>query len=80
MASSFLFLEQSRLHRLPRRLFQAEMPEGVTGFEYLAGFASATALLHGTGIGTGLLLARMKAARLVGWGIASAGIGLALGT
>ena len=58
----------------------AEMPEGVTGYRYLAGFAAATALLHGTGIGAGLLLARMKAARWVGWGIASAGIGLALGT
>ena len=57
----------------------AEMPDGASGLQYLTGFATATVLLHTIGIGAGLALARLKAARWLGWGIASAGVALALG-
>ena len=57
----------------------AEMPEGARGFQYLTGFATATVLLQTIGVGAGLALARLKAVRWLGWGIASAGVALALG-
>ncbi len=57
----------------------AEMPEGASGFQYLTGFATATALLQTIGVGAGLALARLKAVPWLGWGIASAGVALALG-
>jgi urease accessory protein len=38
----------------------AEMPESASGFEYGAGFVLATAMLHACGIGTGLLIGRMR--------------------
>jgi urease accessory protein len=34
----------------------AEMPKGVSGWEYAVGFVSATALLHGCGLGVGLTI------------------------
>lgn len=63
----------------------AEMPGAVHAGTYLAGFALATALLHGAGIGLTLAL-RTRAAprhalveRLAGVAIVLAGIGLLLG-
>lgn len=56
----------------------AEIPETAGGLEYLAGFAVATALLHGVGLGAGLLLEpRFRSlARLAG--AATAAVGLAM--
>lgn len=41
----------------------AEMPAGVAGLVYGMGFMTATALLHGAGIGLGALAARVATAR-----------------
>ena len=38
----------------------AEMPETVSGLAYGAGFVAATALLHGVGIGLGLLIGQVS--------------------
>ena len=59
----------------------AEIPIDVSGASYGAGFLLATALLHLTGVGTGLVLGRWASAadlitRLTGVAIAVAGIGL----
>jgi urease accessory protein len=42
-----------------------EMPETVSGLAYGAGFISATALLHATGIGLGTTIGRVGASRRV---------------
>ena len=39
----------------------SEVAENVGGFEYMAGFALATATLHAIGVGFGLLMNRVKA-------------------
>lgn len=56
----------------------AEMPATAGGLAYGAGFITATALLHLTGIGLGLGAARRseRTPRLIGWGIAAVGAGL----
>jgi urease accessory protein len=36
----------------------AELPDGITGLSFALGFLLATALLHGTGVGLGLLMQR----------------------
>ncbi|MEI9418896.1 HupE/UreJ family protein [Mesorhizobium sp. Cs1321R2N1] len=58
-----------------------EIPETAGGFEYLAGFAVATVLLHGGGIGLGLLPSRLfrRFLRLAGGASAAAVLGLMLG-
>lgn len=58
-----------------------EIPETAGGLEYLAGFAFATALLHGIGIGLGLLPGRRfrGLVRLAGAATAVAGLGLMVG-
>ncbi|MDX8527083.1 HupE/UreJ family protein [Mesorhizobium sp. MSK_1335] len=58
-----------------------EVPENAGGLEYMAGFAMATALLHGIGIAAGLGLGpRFRGlARAAGAACAAAGIGLAFG-
>jgi len=48
----------------------AEMPLGVSGVTYAAGFMLATALLHGAGIAIGLVAGRL--AEHVGWRVAQA--------
>lgn len=55
----------------------AEMPATAGGFAYGAGLVGATVLLHAAGLGLGLAAARLsqRALRLVGWGIAAAGLG-----
>jgi urease accessory protein len=58
----------------------AEMPASVQGAEYLLGFASATALLHATGIALGSALLstlREPSLRFTGAAIAVAGVVLA---
>lgn len=59
----------------------AEIPETAAGLDYLAGFALATALLHGVGAGAGLLVgARFRGiARLAGAATAATGLGLIAG-
>lgn len=59
----------------------AEIPETAAGLDYLAGFALATALLHGAGIGAGLLVgARFRGGvRLAGAATAAIGLGLIAG-
>lgn len=59
----------------------AEVPKDAGGFEYMAGFALATALLHATGIGVGLGLGlRFRGlARAAGGVCAALGAGLILG-
>jgi urease accessory protein len=59
----------------------AEIPETAGGIEYLAGFAAATALLHATGIGAGVLFgSRFRGlARFAGAATAALGLGLMLG-
>ncbi|RWI99872.1 HupE/UreJ family protein [Mesorhizobium sp.] len=56
----------------------SEIPETVGGVEYLAGFALATAVLHGAGIGLCLLSGQRfrGVVRLAGAAIAAAGFGL----
>ncbi|WP_217570989.1 HupE/UreJ family protein [Mesorhizobium sp. GbtcB19] len=58
-----------------------EVPENAGGLEYIAGFAAATALLHGTGIaaGLGLGLRYPGLARAAGAACAAVGVGLAFG-
>jgi len=58
-----------------------EVPENAGGFEYMAGFAVATALLHATGIAAGLGLGvRFRGfARAAGAACAAVGVGLAFG-
>ncbi|MBZ9762570.1 HupE/UreJ family protein [Mesorhizobium sp. CA8] len=58
-----------------------EVPENAGGFEYMAGFAMATALLHGVGIAAGLGLgSRFRGvARTAGAACAAIGVGLAFG-
>ena len=58
-----------------------EVPENAGGLEYMAGFATATLLLHATGIATGLGLGiRFRGlARAAGAACAAIGIGLAFG-
>jgi urease accessory protein len=58
-----------------------EVPENAGGFEYLAGFALATALLHATGIAAGLGLGiRFRGlARAAGAACAAVGLGLVFG-
>ena len=41
----------------------AEMPDGLTGLSFAAGFLVATALLHGAGVGLGLLLQQRTLSR-----------------
>jgi len=58
-----------------------EVPENVAGLDYMAGFAVATALLHGIGIalGVGLGLRFRSLARAAGAACAAVGVGLAFG-
>lgn len=58
-----------------------EVPENTGGFDYMAGFAVATALLHGVGIAAGLGLgSRFRGvARAAGAACAAIGVGLAFG-
>jgi urease accessory protein len=55
----------------------AEMPGDSSIYSYALGFASATALLHGVGLGLGFSLLRF--AKVSGIAIALAGLGLAVG-
>ncbi|OBP78344.1 HupE/UreJ family protein [Mesorhizobium loti] len=58
-----------------------EIPETTGGIQYLSGFLLATALLHGVGIGSGLLPGRRfrGVVRLAGVAIAAAGLSLIVG-
>ncbi|TPI13898.1 HupE/UreJ family protein [Mesorhizobium sp. B4-1-1] len=58
-----------------------EVPENAGGLDYMAGFATATALLHGVGIVAGLGLgSRFRGpARVAGAACAAIGLGLAFG-
>lgn len=56
-----------------------EIPSGMSGFEFAAGFALATALLHGGGLGFALFARRLsveKLARATGAMIALVGFGM----
>ncbi|MFE1601573.1 HupE/UreJ family protein [Methylobacterium sp. ID0610] len=53
----------------------AEMPETASGLGYGAGFVAATALLHGAGLGLGLVAGRLRAAAPVaGAAVALSGV------
>jgi urease accessory protein len=58
-----------------------EVPESIGGLDYMAGFALATALLHGVGItaALGLSLKFRYLVRAAGAACAAIGVGLALG-
>jgi urease accessory protein len=58
-----------------------EVPENAGGLEYMAGFATATALLHAVGIaaGMGLGLKFRGLTRVAGAACAAIGVGLAFG-
>jgi urease accessory protein len=58
-----------------------EAAENLAGIQYMAGFASATALLHGVGIAIGLLLGQRfrPLVRFAGAGCAVVGVALATG-
>ncbi len=58
-----------------------EVPETAAGLEYMAGFALATALLHGVGIAAGLGFGQRfrGLARAAGAACAALGVGLAFG-
>ncbi|MDG4878252.1 HupE/UreJ family protein [Mesorhizobium sp. WSM4935] len=58
-----------------------EVPENAAGLDYMAGFAVATALLHGAGIAAGVGLgSRFRGlARAAGAACAAIGVGLAFG-
>ena len=57
----------------------AGMPETVSGLAYGIGFVFATGLLHGCGIGLGLLAGRMESPRVVRYaGGATAALGVCL--
>ena len=63
----------------------AEMPETSSGLAYGAGFILSTALLHGAGIGIGLMLGRLKGPagqriqQIAGGTAALAGVGILAG-
>jgi urease accessory protein len=62
----------------------AEMPDGVSGVAFGAGFVLATALLHGAGIGLGLSFGRTaalgrRAAPLLGGAMSLAGFAILFG-
>jgi len=60
----------------------SEVPVAISGSAYLAGFAMATGLLHGVGIGFALLATRMQArpvVRLAGLACVLVGFGLIVG-
>jgi urease accessory protein len=57
------------------------MPLSVAGMAYSAGFAAATALLHASGMATGIAVQKLnmqKLARLAGGAIAVGGLYLAV--
>jgi urease accessory protein len=54
----------------------AELPNGITGLSFALGFLFATALLHGTGVGLGLLMQRQASSRRL---IQAGGAAMALG-
>ena len=55
------------------------MPETVSGLVYGVGFVLATGLLHGCGIGPGLLARQLDSARLVRYAVsATAAFGIYL--
>ena len=60
----------------------AEMPQGLSGHEYAAGFLAATALLHGVGIAVGLGMGKLselggrRVAQAAGGAMALAGMAL----
>jgi urease accessory protein len=54
----------------------AELPAGGDALAYAAGFAAATAVLHGIGIATGLMARDPRLLRWSGAGIAAAGLAL----
>lgn len=60
----------------------AELPAGANAAQYILGFAAATAIIHGLGIGAGILAARISSAsqrvgvRLAGGAVAIAGLAL----
>ncbi len=56
----------------------AEMPATAGGLAYGAGFLAATVLVQAAGVGLGLASARFSrvAPRLIGWGIAAAGVAM----
>lgn len=55
----------------------AEWPATASAAGYVAGFLSATALLHGLGLALGALPLPVLAQRLIGGGVAGAGLALA---
>ena len=57
------------------------LPQAADPARYMAGFALATLVLHGAGIGLGVAMAtrRERSVRLAGAGIAAAGVVLVLG-
>ncbi|ACL60651.1 HupE/UreJ family protein [Methylobacterium nodulans] len=55
----------------------AEMPETASGLAYGAGFVAATALLHGTGLGLGHIVGRLRAAApIAGAAVALSGVAI----
>jgi urease accessory protein len=54
----------------------AEMPEGISGWEYAAGFVGATALLHGAGLGAALAIQTICQDKIVQF----AGAGVVVGS
>jgi urease accessory protein len=63
----------------------SELPVGATPIGYAAGFLAATAMLHAAGVGLGVAASRLRARRgqavlrIVGGGMAFAGLGLLAG-
>ena len=55
-----------------------EVPETASGIEYMAGFAIATAGLHGTGIAAAVLFGRRRRSIVRVAGAACVGVGMAL--
>ena len=59
----------------------AEVAENIGGLEYMAGFATATAMLHALGIGFALLMSRVHARAVIRIaGVACVAVGVALWT
>jgi urease accessory protein len=62
-----------------------ELPVGLTPIRYAAGFLLATAVLHAAGVGLGVAASRLRARRgravlrIIGGGMAFAGLGLLAG-
>lgn len=54
----------------------AEMPAGVSGWEYAAGFVGATALLHSCGLGVALAIQAVRQDKIVQF----AGAGIVFGS